>query len=32
MENDTRNSKFIMLYADDVNSIKIYKRILPEIE
>ena len=32
MENDTWNSKFIMRYADDVNSIEMYKRILPEIE
>ena len=32
MENDTWNSKFIMRYADDVNSIEMCKRILPEIE
>ena len=32
IENDTRNLKFIMFHADDINSVKIFKRILQKIE
>ena len=32
IENDTRNLKFIMLHADDINSVKMYKRILRKVE
>ena len=32
IENDTRNLKFIMFHADDINSAKMYKRILRKIE
>ena len=32
IENDTRNLKFIMFHADDINSAKMYKRILQKIE
>ena len=28
IENDTCNLKFIMFHADDINSAKMYKRIL----
>ena len=31
-ENDTRNRKFVMFHADDINSAKIIKRILRKIE
>ena len=31
-ENDTRNLKFIMFHADDINSAKMFKRILRRIE
>ena len=31
IENDTRNLKFIMFHADDINSAKMYKRILRKI-
>ena len=32
IENDTRNLKFIMFHPDDINSAKMYKRILRKIE
>ena len=32
MENDTRSLKFIMSHAGDINSVKMYKRILRKIE
>ena len=32
IENDTRNLKFIMFHADDINSAKIFKPILWKIE
>ena len=32
IENDTRNLKFIMFHADDINSAKMFKRILQKIE
>ena len=32
IENDTRNLKFIMFHADDINSAKMFKRILRKIE
>ena len=30
--NDTRNLKFIMFHADDINLIKMYRRILWKVE
>ena len=32
VKNGTRNLKFIMFHADDINSAKMYKRILRKIE
>ena len=32
IENDTRNLKFIMFHADDINSVKMYKRIFRKVE
>ena len=32
IENDTCNLKFIMFHADDINSAKMFKRILQKIE
>ena len=32
IKNDIRNLKFIMFHADDINSVKMYKRILREDE
>ena len=32
IENDTCNLKFIVFHADDINSVKIYKRILQKVE
>ena len=32
IQNDTRNLKFMMFHADDINSAKVFKRILRKIE
>ena len=32
MENQTRNLKFIMFHADNINSVKIYKRTFSKVE
>ena len=32
IENNTRNLKFMMFHVDDINSGKMYKRILRKIE
>ena len=32
IENDTCNRKFIMFHADDINSVKMYKRILRKVK
>ena len=32
MENQTRNLKFIMFHADNINSVKMYKRTFSKIE
>ena len=32
IENDTRNLKFIMFHADDINSAKMFKHILRKVE
>ena len=32
IENDTQNLKFTIIRADDINSVKMYKRILRKVE
>ena len=32
MENQTRNLKFIMFHADNINSVKMYKRTFSKVE
>ena len=32
IKNDIRNPKFIMFHTDDINSVKMYKRILRKDE